>query len=95
MRAFQSAFARLKMPLPADDHRYRLMVLETCSRLHQLRTAHVGINQISTVYERIWRDSDPNALMYDKFPKMLFRDIARSYRIARYYNIKTELVDIN
>jgi hypothetical protein len=79
---------------PADDHTYRLLVLETCARLHQIRTSPVGINETRTVYERIWRDSDPNAIVYDNFRRMFFRDIARSDRIARFYNIETELVDL-
>ncbi|ETO72352.1 hypothetical protein F444_11519 [Phytophthora nicotianae P1976] len=34
MRSLQGSFARLKLPLPADDGEYRAIVLETCARLH-------------------------------------------------------------
>jgi hypothetical protein len=95
MRAFQGSFARLKLPLPAEDHAYRLMVLEICSRLHQIRTTRVGINQIRNVYERIWSDTDENALVYDRFCTMMFRDITRNDRIARYYTLEHGLVDVN
>ncbi|GLE03372.1 hypothetical protein PINS_up012262 [Pythium insidiosum] len=90
MRAFQGSFARLKMPLPADDHEYRYRILEICARLHQLRTVRVGINQIRNVYERIWRDEDANALVYEQFRTMLFREITSNDRIARYYRIHLE-----
>lgn len=43
MRALR-LFARLKMPLPADDTHYRRALLKTCMRLHQVRTRRVGIN---------------------------------------------------
>ncbi|ETO58682.1 hypothetical protein F444_22938 [Phytophthora nicotianae P1976] len=38
MRSLHGSFARLKLPLPADDGEYRAIVLETCARLHQVRT---------------------------------------------------------
>ncbi|KAE9096748.1 hypothetical protein PF005_g7777 [Phytophthora fragariae] len=62
MRAFQGSFGRLKLPLPANDHAHRHKVLMTCLRLHQVRTRCVGINQIKTVYEKIWRGGDPESV---------------------------------
>jgi hypothetical protein len=47
------------------------------------------------VYERIWSDTDENALVYDRFCTMMFRDIARYDRIARYYTLEHGLVDVN
>ncbi|KAG6954606.1 hypothetical protein JG688_00012261 [Phytophthora aleatoria] len=54
MRTLQGAFTRVKMPLPADDHKYRLDILTASMHLHQLRTRRVGINQIRAVYENIF-----------------------------------------
>ncbi|KAK9372623.1 uncharacterized protein V1513DRAFT_451661 [Lipomyces chichibuensis] len=36
------------MPLPADDNRYRRVIIETCCRIHQLR--------ICFKFEPIWKD---------------------------------------
>lgn len=94
MRALQGSFARLKMPLPADDHLHRRILLTTCMRLHQVRTRLVGINQIKTVYEKIWRGDDRETVMvYEDFASMMFRDIESSDRIARYYHVDHAIID--
>lgn len=46
------------------------------------------------VYERVWRDEDPNAMVYEQFHTILFKDIRQNDRIARCYGIDQELVDI-
>jgi hypothetical protein len=73
IRALQGSFARLKMPLPADEDEYRSVMIETCARPHQVRTRLVGINQIRTVYEQVWLDGEWT--LYEKFWLMLFSDI--------------------
>ena len=36
MRALQGSFGRLKLPMPATDHKYRAEILELAVRLHQV-----------------------------------------------------------
>jgi hypothetical protein len=83
MRSLQGSFGRLRMPMPSDDHCFRQLLLNVVSRMHQVRTRLVGVNQIKTVYERAWRESG----LYDKFEEMVFRDIQKSDRIGKYYDL--------
>lgn len=85
MRAIQGGFSRLKLPMPAADPGYRREVLYLCCRLHQIRTRHVGINQIRTTYFSAWEEYGRDVL--DDFEEMLFTDIQRNDRISRYYNM--------
>lgn len=55
MRGIQGPFARLKLPLSIDPH-YRYLVLHCIVHLHNFRVAHVGLNQIRTVYAPIWNE---------------------------------------
>ncbi|KAG8718355.1 hypothetical protein FRC09_012793 [Ceratobasidium sp. 395] len=55
MRSLQGAFGRLKVPLDINDPDGRMRLLEIVTRLHNLRTRLVGINQIRTVYMQHWR----------------------------------------
>ncbi|KAG8711925.1 hypothetical protein FRC08_015248 [Ceratobasidium sp. 394] len=48
MRAIQGAFGRLRIPLDANNSAWRSVVIETCLRMHNLRTRTVEINQIRT-----------------------------------------------
>ncbi|ETI33701.1 hypothetical protein F443_19628 [Phytophthora nicotianae P1569] len=91
MRSLQGSFARLKLPLPADDGEYRAIVLETCARLHQVRTRRMGINQIKTVYEKTWQDG--GRTLYEEFESMVFREIQASDRIKRYYDALNDAVE--
>ncbi|KAE8898163.1 hypothetical protein PF005_g14786 [Phytophthora fragariae] len=91
MRSLQGSFARLKMPLPADDCEYRATLIEACARLHQVRTRLVGINQIKTVYEKVWQDG--GRTLYEEFESMIFRDIQASDRIKRYYDALTDAME--
>ena len=50
MRELQGSFGRLRIPLGIEDMDKRADLLETCFRLHNLRTRLVGINQIKNVY---------------------------------------------
>jgi hypothetical protein len=83
MRSLQGSFGRLRIPLPSDDLHFRQLLLLVVCRLHQLRTRVVGVNQIKTVYERAWRESG----LYDKFEEMVFKDIQRSDRIGKFYDL--------
>jgi hypothetical protein len=53
MRSIQGLFARLKLPLPASNHGFRLKLLQVVCRLHQLRCQSVGINQTATLQEKV------------------------------------------
>ena len=72
------------MPMPANDAQKRAILIETCCRLHQLRVRILGINQIQTVYGRVWEEED---LIFESFRSMMFGDIQQNDRIARYYQI--------
>ncbi|KAK9373636.1 uncharacterized protein V1513DRAFT_448764 [Lipomyces chichibuensis] len=71
------------MPLPADDNKYRRVIIETC-RVHQLRVRLLGISEIRSKYEPIWKGSDE--LSYGDFGNMLFTDIVRNDRIGQFYH---------
>lgn len=83
MRTLQGSFGRLKVPLSANDSKYRFILLEVCCRLHQIRTRLVGINQIAQVYVPIWHEVDVE--IFESFERMLFRDIRKRDRIAQFY----------
>ena len=85
MHALQGSFGRLKMPLSITDIEFRSNVLMVYTRLHQLRVSIVGVNQIRNVYEHAWRDYCDE--VYEDFANMMFKDIQKNDRIARYYNI--------
>jgi len=55
MRCLQGSFGRLKLPMPAEDAKYRYQLLEVCVWLHNLRTRVEGINQIRTVMKESGR----------------------------------------
>ncbi|KAA1116630.1 hypothetical protein PGT21_020921 [Puccinia graminis f. sp. tritici] len=83
MRLIQGSFARLKLPLPASNHGFRLKLLQVVCQLHQLRCRSVGINQTATVYQAVW---DEDRILCRDFHKMMFSDIQGRCRISRYYN---------
>jgi hypothetical protein len=49
MRALQASFARLKTKLTSDKEK-RQLIIYAIALLHNFRTRHVGLNQISTVF---------------------------------------------
>ncbi|KAG9078768.1 hypothetical protein FS749_009172 [Ceratobasidium sp. UAMH 11750] len=80
MRAIQGAFGRLKMPLDANDTEWRRLLIETCLRMHNVRTRMVEINQIRTVYMPVFtngREQD----FFDLTHSMIFSDIRRNDRL--------------
>ncbi|CUA71478.1 Cytoplasmic dynein 2 heavy chain 1 [Rhizoctonia solani] len=83
MRALQGAYGRLRMPLDINNPIGRRVLLETCFRLHNLRTRLIGINQIRTVYMRQW-DSDDDRFLHN-LHSMFFSDIRANDRVKRFY----------
>ncbi|KNE92026.1 hypothetical protein PSTG_14559 [Puccinia striiformis f. sp. tritici PST-78] len=79
MRSIQGSFARLKLPLPAEDNEYQADLLQLVCGLHQIRCRLVGINQTASVYESVW---DENAVLCRDFHNMLFKDIESRHHIS-------------
>lgn len=86
MQCLQGCFSRLKVPMPADDAKYREMLIKLYVRLHNMRANLVGINQICTVYEGIWTEGRVGSTAYHDFKDLLFRDIRKNDRIRCFYN---------
>ncbi|QRV77090.1 DDE superfamily endonuclease [Ceratobasidium sp. AG-Ba] len=84
MRAIQGAFGRLKMPLDANDTKWRQLVIETCLRMHNVRTRTVEINQIRTVYMPVFTNGRERDF-FDVMGSMIFSDIRRSDRLREHY----------
>jgi len=64
MREIQGRFGRLRMPLEIGDNDGRANLIETCFRLHNLRTRRVGINHVYAPVQdegddRVWRGFEP------------------------------------
>ncbi|CAE7160568.1 unnamed protein product [Rhizoctonia solani] len=62
MRALQGAYGRLRMPLDINNPIGRRVLIETCLRLHNLRTRLIGINQIKRVYMPVWGSETPKLI---------------------------------
>ncbi|PCH44177.1 hypothetical protein WOLCODRAFT_133109 [Wolfiporia cocos MD-104 SS10] len=88
MRSLQGSFGRLRLPLPISNAALRLKLLEVVGRLHQVRVCLVGINQLRNVYEPIWREGEELDNIWYNWHDMLFKDIQRSDRVARFYHIE-------
>ena len=73
MRELQGSFGRLRIPLEIEDMERRADLIESCFRLHNLRTRLVGINQIRNVYVPVWREGDSNRI-WEGFEGILFSD---------------------
>ena len=69
MRSLQGSFARLKLPMPANNHAFQAEVLELAVRVHQLRCQLVGRNQTQTVYQSV---KDKFQVLSHSFHQMLF-----------------------
>ncbi|KDN44640.1 hypothetical protein RSAG8_05405, partial [Rhizoctonia solani AG-8 WAC10335] len=86
MRALQGSFARLRMPLDINDSAGRKVLIETCIRLHNLRTRRIAINQITTVYSRHmqqWGSNEED--FFERLHATLFPEIRRADRINQFY----------
>ncbi len=84
MRQLQGAFGRLRVPLDANDSASRGRILRVCCRLHQLRCRVVGVNEIRTVYMRVFLQGGESGM--DQLERALFRDIRKADRVRQYYN---------
>ena len=84
MRALQGGFGRLRIPLAAEYMDQRADMIETCFRLHNLRTRLVGINQIKNVYVPVWRQGSGER-MWEGFEDILFSDQRKHDRVHRFH----------
>lgn len=84
MRQMRGSFGRLRIPLNIDDDAERGDMLETCVRMNNVRVLRVGISQIRSVYEPIWRGSEI-AELWEHFERMTIRDIRQGDRVARFH----------
>lgn len=76
MRAIQSSFERLRLPLPVDASE-RALLLQVVVHLHQLRVRVLGINQTARFYEDREEES---------FSTLRFSDIRARSRARTYYD---------
>lgn len=89
MRAIQGAFWRLRMPLDINDPFGRRILIETCLRLHNLRTRRIGNNQICTVYLNNW--DSPNSNFLENLHAMMFPEI-RNNDCVRWFYVELEMI---
>lgn len=85
MRALQGCFGRLRVPLEISCAEERAHLLETCMRLHNLRTQVVGINQIRTVYFKHWWDGGDEERLWNSCDHILYSDVRQNDRVARFH----------
>ncbi|EUC60429.1 DDE family endonuclease, partial [Rhizoctonia solani AG-3 Rhs1AP] len=88
MRALQGAYGRLRMPLDINNPIGRRVLLETCLRLHNLRTQLIGINQIKRVYMPEWGSETEHFL--NELHSTFFPNIRKNDRVKRFYLQLTE-----
>ena len=84
MRELQGSFGRLRIPLGIEDMDKRADLIETCFRLHNLRTRLIGINQIKNVYVPIWREGSGNRV-WEGFEHILFTDQRKHDRVSTFH----------
>lgn len=84
MRELQGSFGRLRIPLAAEDLDQRADLIETCFRLHNLRTRLVGINHIKNVYVPIWRGGSGERV-WEGFENILFADQRKHDRVSTFH----------
>lgn len=84
MHQLQGSFGRLRVPLDVNDNDGRADLLKNCIRMNNVRATRVGISQIRTVYEPIWRALEA-AELWDSFERMVIRDIRRGDRVAQFH----------
>ena len=84
MRELQGSFGRLRIPLGVEDMEKRADLIESCFRLHNLRTRLVGINQIKNVYVPAWREGDSSRI-WEGFEDILFSDQRKHDRVRTFH----------
>lgn len=87
MRDIQGSFGRLRVPLPINKAPLRLEILTIVVRMHQLRVRRVGISEIRNVYVPIWREGDDLLELWFNWERMLFSDIRKRDRVARFHHV--------
>lgn len=90
MRALQSTFARIRMPLDGNDEQSRAWILEIVARLHNLRTHRIGVNQIYSVYAPALQDEREEAWIWDGFDGMMHGELRRNDRVARFHHVPAD-----
>jgi len=90
MREIQGSFGRLRIPLPIGDAALRYRLLKLVIRMHQVRVRLVGISHIRSTYVPIWQDGDDLLDVWYNWERMLFSEIRRKDRVARFYRISEE-----
>lgn len=88
MRELQGSFGRLRIPLGVEDMDRRGDLIESCFRLHNLRTRLVGINQIKNVYVPVWREGD-REWIWEGFEDILF-SVQRKHDRVRTSHVQEE-----
>lgn len=86
MRQLQGSFGRLRMPLEINNAVQRGDLLETCTRLQNVRTKLVGINQLRSVYLPIWRENEQEEI-WNNFENIFYGDQRKNDRVARFHLI--------
>lgn len=85
----KGSFGRLRLPLDITNNDGRVALLEICCRLNNVRATCVGVSQIRNVYEPLWRGEDDE--LWFGFERLLFTDIQRRDRVARYHHVAIEV----
>ncbi|KAG8716903.1 hypothetical protein FRC08_008564 [Ceratobasidium sp. 394] len=88
MRAIQGSFGRLRLPLDANNALWRGVILETCMRLHNVRTSQVGINQIRTVYLPIWTGGQAD--FFERLGAAIFPPRRQNDRVLAQYQLQND-----
>lgn len=81
----QGSFGRLRIPLPINYAEQRGDILESCSRLFNLRTRRVGLNQIRTVYMPIWNTNQELENIWNNFEDILFSHQRQHDRVHQFH----------
>lgn len=89
MRQMRGSFGRLRLPLDANDDQGRKDLLTVCVRMNNVRARRVRISEIRSVYDPIWNPTEDEDL-WRGFEDMLFRDIRRHDRVARFHHVAAE-----
>jgi hypothetical protein len=84
MRTLRGSFGRLRVPLPIMSDTRRHSLIEICVRLTNIRTRCVGISQIRSVYEPIWRASEDDSLWLE-LGNIVFGDIRKRDRVSHFH----------
>ena len=84
MRELQGSFGRLRIPLGVEDMEKRADLIESCFRLHNLRTRLIGINQIRRVCVPAWCEGESGRI-WEGFEDVLFSDQRKYDRVGAFH----------